>query len=208
MDLPRQTRDRLLLFAAAVAAIIAAHLLDPWFYAHFRVTDIYDDDWGRLLRVMGYLPLWLAAALALGLHEGSERGYRRAVLLAAAPVIAGIAGEILKLVFRRERPGAHEGHYFIRSFSERTFSTSGLALPSSHAIVAFGAAAILSRLFPRAWPVWWALAWGCGLSRTAAGAHFFSDIVVAAGAAWLVVAILWQEAMRRGPLTRTARSQS
>ena len=208
MDLPTPTRQRVVLFALAVVAIIIAHLLDPWFYAHFRVADIYNEDWGRFLRVIGYLPLWLVAALALGLHEGAERGYRRAVLLAAGPAIAGIAGELLKLLFRRERPGAHEGHYFIRPFDERTFSTSGLALPSSHAIVAFGAAAILSRLFPRAWPVWWALAWGCGLSRVAAGAHFFSDIVVAAGGAWLVVSILWREAGRRVPRTSAARTSS
>ena len=154
----------------------------------------YNEDWGRLLRVMGYLPLWFAAALALAMHDGRERGYRRALLLGLAPALTGLAGEMLKLLFRRERPGAHDGAYFLRPFSERTFSTSGLALPSSHAIVAFGGAAILSRLFPRAWPVWWALAWGCGLSRVAAGAHFLSDIVVAAIAAWLIVFGIWRAA--------------
>jgi membrane-associated phospholipid phosphatase len=184
-------------FLAATALIILAHLLDPWFYAHFRRADIYGEDWGRLLRVVGYLPLWFAAAIALALHEGKERGYTRALLLGAAPALSGIAGELMKLLFRRERPGAHDGHYFLRPFSERTFSTSGLALPSSHAIVAFGAAAILSRLFPRAWPVWWALAWGCGLSRIAAGAHFFSDVVVAAVGAWVVVDILSRAATKR-----------
>jgi membrane-associated phospholipid phosphatase len=199
VNLPDETRPRVLLFAAAAAGIIVAHLLDPWFYAHFRVENIYNEDWGRLLRVIGYLPLWFAAALALALHDGRERGYRHALLLGLAPALTGAAGEALKLLFRRERPGAHAGEYFIRPFSDRTFSTSGLALPSSHAIVAFGAAAILSRLFPRAWPVWWALAWGCGFSRMAAGAHFFSDIVVAAIAAWLVVAVLWKEAGRPVP---------
>ena len=196
MNLPDDNRSRALLFGAAVAGIIVAHLLDPWFYAHFRVEEIFNEDWGRLLRVIGYLPLWLAAALALAMHDGRQRGFRRALLLGLTPALTGLVGEALKLFFRRERPGAHEGAYFIRPFSERTWSTSGLALPSSHAIVAFGGAAILSRIFPRAWPVWWALAWGCGLSRVAAGAHFFSDIVVAAGAAWLVVALLW---VKQGP---------
>ena len=192
MNLPDETRKRVAFFGVALVAIIIAHLLDPWFYAHFRVENIYGEDWGRLLRVMGYLPLWFAAALALAMHDGKERGYRRALLLALTPALTGLVGEALKLFFRRERPGAHDGAYFIRPFAERPFSTSGLALPSSHAIVAFGAAATLSRLFPRAWPIWWALAWGCGFSRIAAGAHFFSDIVVAAVAAWVVVALLWR----------------
>src|SRR5688500_7193613 len=54
--------------AVALAAILLAHLIDPWFYQHFRVDNIYGKDWGRALRVMGFLPLWLTAALALALH--------------------------------------------------------------------------------------------------------------------------------------------
>jgi membrane-associated phospholipid phosphatase len=180
-------RSTLVLFVVAGAAIVFAHMLDGWMYRNFRVTDIYSEDWGRLLRVLGFLPLWFIAAFALWLQE---RVPRRALMLAFAPAFAGLTGEILKLLLRRERPGAHEGAYYFRPFAERTFSSGGLALPSSHAIVAFGAAAILSRLFPRAWVVWWGLAWGCGLSRVAAGAHFLSDVVVAAVAAWLVVAAL------------------
>lgn len=166
-----------------VVGIVIAHLIDPWMFGHFRMDDIYGEDWGRLLRVIGYLPLWLVLAFALWLHE-VPRSWRRPAALALSPAIAGIAGELLKLLLRRERPGAHEGAYYFRPFSERTFSTSGLALPSSHAVVAFGAAAILSRLFPRAWFIWWALAWGCALSRVAAGAHFFSDVVVSAIVGW------------------------
>jgi len=172
-------------------AILIAHGLDPWFYAHFRVQDIYSEDWGRLLRVLGYLPLWLVLALALWLQE-RPRGWRRPAALALSPAAAGIVGEVLKILLRRERPGAHDGAYVFRPFSERTFSSSGLALPSSHAIVAFGAAAILSKLFPRAWPVWWALAWGCALSRVAAGAHFLSDVVVSALAGWLIGLVVWR----------------
>ena len=175
-----------------VAAILVAHLLDSFFYNYVTYDDIYNRDWGRALRVLGFLPLWLAAALALWLHDRPVRGGARAQLLTAAVIVSGIAGELLKLVFRRERPGAHEGHYFFRSFLERPFSSSGLALPSSHAIVAFGAAAMLARLFPRARLVFWGAAWGCALSRVAAGAHFFSDVVVAACAAWLVSWLLWR----------------
>ncbi|MEX2281563.1 MAG: phosphatase PAP2 family protein [Gemmatimonadota bacterium] len=171
--------------------IVIAHLLDPWVFRQVRIENIYSEDWGRLLRVLGYLPLWLVLAFALWLQE-VPRGWRRPAALAMSPVIAGIAGELLKLLLRRERPGAHEGLYYFRPFSERTFSTSGLALPSSHAVVAFGAAAILSRLFPRAWIIWWALAWGCAFTRVAAGAHFLSDVIVSALVGWLAGWLTWR----------------
>ena len=180
-----------LLLLIAFAATALAHLLDAWFYTNFRYDKVYEEDWGRALRVLGHLPVWLIAALALALHDRPTRGYRRAALIAEAATLGGLAAEILKLILRRLRPYAADGDYVFRPFTERTFSTSGLALPSSHALIAFAAAAMLARLFPRARLVWWALAWGCGLTRVAAGAHFLSDIVVAAVAGWTVAAVLW-----------------
>jgi membrane-associated phospholipid phosphatase len=179
-------------FAFGLVAIALAHALDSWFYLNFRMAGIYEHDWGRALRVLGHLPVWLVAALALALHDREVRGYRRAALLAVAPALGGIVAEVLKLLLRRLRPYAADGAYVFRPFSERTFSTGGIALPSSHALVAFAGAAMLARLFPRAKWVWWGMAWGCGLSRVAAGAHFLSDIVVAAVVAWALVAALWQ----------------
>jgi membrane-associated phospholipid phosphatase len=99
-------------------------------------------------------------------------------------------GEILKILIRRLRPG-ETGEYVFRSFSERSFSSSGLGMPSSHAVIAFGAAAILSRLFPRAWPIWWLLGWGCALTRVLHGKHFLSDVMLAAIVGWLIAALLW-----------------
>jgi membrane-associated phospholipid phosphatase len=192
-------------FLYGVVTILVAHLLDGIAYRAFVLDDIYGDDWGRMLRVMGFVPLWLAAAAALVLHDAPlatlSRWARwaRGTLLVAAVAGAGIAGELLKLVLRRERPRAHEGAYVFRSFAERPFSSGGLAWPSSHAIVAFGAAAMLSRLFPRAWVVWWGLAWGCALTRVADRAHFVSDVVTAAVVAWLVVEAMWRLHARRRP---------
>lgn len=189
----------------AMVAIGGAHLLDSWMFRHFRIDGIYGEDWGRMLRVMGFAPFWLVAASALVLHDAPLAAlsrwtrWARGVLLIAAVAVSGIVGELLKLLLRRERPWAHDGAYVFRPFTERPFSTGGLAWPSSHAIVAFGAAAMLSRLFPRARIVFWALAWGCGLSRVAAGAHFFSDIVTAAAAAWLMTALVWRAHARRRP---------
>jgi membrane-associated phospholipid phosphatase len=177
-----------------LVAITAAVALDQWGYAHVVDRGIYDEDFGRLLRVMGYLPTWGVAALALYLVERAGRAdaRRRALLLLGSPVVAGIAAELLKLTLRRERPAVLDGLYSWRPFTERTFSSSGLALPSSHTMVAFGAAWMLCRLFPQARWVWITLAVGCGVSRVLAQAHFVSDVVVAALAAFATTSWLWR----------------
>ena len=185
-----------------IVAIVAAHLLDGWAWLHLVDPEVYEHDRGRLLRVVGYYPIWIAMALALWLQT---RDRRRALLLGVVPGLGGLAAEVFKLLLRRERPAPHDGEYFFRSFAERPFSTSGLALPSSHALVAFSGAFILCKLYPRAWPVWLALGAGCALTRVQAHAHFLSDVVTAAVAAWMVVDLCWR---RWGSETQEARSKT
>jgi len=192
-------------FSIVAAVLVAsAFALDGWVYDHVVYARVYEEDWGRLLRVQGFWPLWLLAAVALVLNDWPARAagrlypaLMRGYLLLASATAAGLLGEVLKLLFRRERPRAHDGEYFFRAFTDRPFSSSGLALPSSHTIVAFGAASMLARLFPRAWPIWFALAAGCGLTRVLVQAHFASDVVVAALAGWAVAAALWRWHLRR-----------
>jgi len=177
-----------------LTAVVVAHLLDPLVFRYVRVENVNNEDWGRMLRVMGFVPLWLAAGAALVLQQRTP--WRRIPrsdggLVVSGALLGAIAAELLKLVVRRRRPG-ELGEYVFRSFSDRPFSTGGLGLPSSHALVAFGAAAVLSRLFPRARIVWWTLAWGCAFTRVATGAHFLSDVVVAACVGWLVGALVWR----------------
>ena len=177
----------------ALVTLVVAHLLDGLAFQHLRYQEVNSQDWGRLFLVMGFLPTWMLAAAALALHDRDRvPRFRRANLLFFAPALSGLAGEILKITIRRLRPG-ETGEYVFRAFSERTFSSSGLGMPSSHAIIAFGAAAILSRLFPRAWPIWWLLGWGCALTRLLHGKHFLSDVVLAAIVGWLVAALLWRK---------------
>ena len=176
------------------AAIVVSHLLDPLVFRHVRVEGVNDEDWGRLLRVMGFVPLWLAAGAALLLHERTPRRLMmrsRGGLIIAGALLGGAVAELLKLLVRRLRPG-ELGEYVFRPFTERPFSTGGLGMPSSHALVAFGAAAVLARVFPRARVIWWGMAWGCAFTRVASGAHFLSDVVVAACVAWLLGALLWR----------------
>ncbi len=181
----------------ATVLLILAHLLDSWAYRHLVNHDVYNHDWGRLLRVMGYLPTWLLAAGAMAMlltgrsaARGLGQTLKPAILLALAPALAGLVAEVLKILIRRQRPEAGDGQYLFRPWSEKTFSTSGLGAPSSHAAVAFGAAFILCRLYPRAWPVWLLLAGGCAWTRVQDQAHFLSDVTIAAVAAYVVVWLL------------------
>ncbi|HEX6135583.1 MAG TPA: phosphatase PAP2 family protein [Longimicrobiales bacterium] len=181
-------------WVVAGVSIVLAHVLDAFAFRHLRLENAYGGDLGRMLRVMGFVPLWIAAGAALMLEDRTpwRRMHRsRGGLIIAGAILGGIAAELAKLLIRRRRPG-ELGEYVFRPFTERTLSTGGLGMPSSHALVAFGAAAVLSRLFPRARLIWWGLAWGCGLSRVAAGAHFLSDVVVAAVIGWLVGALVWR----------------
>jgi membrane-associated phospholipid phosphatase len=178
-----------------VLAFAGAMLLDKWVYDNIENPRVYDRDWGRLLRVMGFLGTWLALAIAVALQEGADPARRalakrRAGLLFWSAAVGGLVAEVLKLLLRRERPEVHAGEYGFRAFFERTWSTAGLALPSSHVLVAFAGAAMLARLYPRARWVGYVLAAGCGVTRVLAHAHFLSDVVMAAGLGWVVAYVM------------------
>jgi membrane-associated phospholipid phosphatase len=207
----------------AIGALLAATALDGWAYRVLVVPDVYDHDWGRMLRVVGFLPTWavVSAALVLCSSESGPAPDRpdipgaprlRALLPFIAAILGGIAAEVLKLLFRRERPDAHAGAYIFRSWRDHPLSSSGLALPSSHALVAFAAAAMLARLYPRARWLWFALAAGCAVTRVLARAHFLSDVTLAAIIGWAVAAMLWRWYLRlprlAWPLRNDGESQS
>ncbi|MBM3908932.1 MAG: phosphatase PAP2 family protein [Gemmatimonadetes bacterium] len=169
-------------------------LADRYFYDNWHNPNVYNLDWGRLMRVMGWAPTWMIAALAMWLHERPDNALqakRRAWYLVIASLAGGLVAEILKLLLRRERPNVLAGDYSFRLWSENPLSTSGLAWPSSHTMVAFAAATALARLFPRAKWVWYALAAGCAWTRLASRAHFFSDVVLGAFLGWCVGWGVW-----------------
>jgi len=187
------------LFAATLTVLcVIAQLTDRWMFHHFAYPGIYERGWGRLLRVAGYLPTWALVGLALVLHDWAPRvrrtlrhASRRGLLLFSSAAIAGAVAELLKLAFRRERPGLADGAHVFRAWSDQPLSTAQLGLPSSEAAVAFAAAAILARLFPEASALWYGLALACALTRVASGAHFLSDVVLAALVGYVVSLILW-----------------
>ena len=171
-----------------VLVIVTAHLLDRITWESLRDPRVNDRDWGRMLRSMGYLPVWIVAAFALLLHgEPGRRTRQRALFLLLAPALSGLAAEVAKLCFRRLRPDAERFAYVFRAFTEDPLSTRNLGLPSSHVMVAFGGAFALAWLFPRTRWVWFVLAAGCAATRVIALGHFLSDAVTAAVLAWFVV---------------------
>jgi membrane-associated phospholipid phosphatase len=173
----------------AIALVALSMLADGWVADNVRFGRVYETDWGRMLRNFGYLPFWLIAAIALALEDRARtEWWRRGTLLAVAPTAAGIIGEVLKVLVRRTRPPDVGNAYAFRAWSDHPFSSRGFGFPSSHAVVAFGAAAILARMFPRARCVWYAAATGCAISRLLAHAHFLSDVVAGA---LLGIAMAW-----------------
>ncbi|WP_041265562.1 phosphatase PAP2 family protein [Gemmatimonas aurantiaca] len=174
----------------SVVAIVLAHLLDPIAW-QWRMATVYEKDWGRLLRVMGFLPTWGLLGLAWWLQQDQPAARRHgAALLVLAPSAGGIVAEVLKLLVRRLRPDADTFGYVFRSFAEGPLSNRGMGMPSSHVLVAFAGAFALARLFPRAQWVFYTLAAGCAVTRILAHAHYLSDTVVAACVAWGVVALI------------------
>jgi membrane-associated phospholipid phosphatase len=166
--------------AVSVVAIVAAHLLDAWAWRMLRDPRVYERDWGRLLRILGYLPTWGIVALALW-QGGADRarGASRARLVLLAPLLGGVVAEVGKLLARRLRPDPELFGYAFRAFADGPWSNRGMGLPSSHMLVAFAGASALAVLFPRLRWLWYALAAGCGLTRVLAVGHFLSDVVVA-----------------------------
>lgn len=179
---------------AGCALSLLATLLDHSVYQSIVYARVYETDWGRALRMVGYWPTWIIVSIALWLDGRPPLGPWRAQVLALAVTVAGIGDEVLKLLIRRERPNAHDGMSVFRPFTQHPFSSAGLSTPSSHAVLAFAAAATMARLFPRSTWMWYLLAAGCAVTRLLARAHFFSDVVsgafVGAGAAYIIAAIM------------------
>jgi len=201
--LPIAVVDWRRVLAVIAAALLLAHAIDAVAWEQLRDPRVNEREWGRLFRSVGYVPTWLFGSAALWLQSppapgvaASGRGWR-AVALMLAPALAGGLAELMKIVVRRQRPGAESPEYLFRPYDVDLWSTKGLGLASSHTAVAFGAAAVLSRCFPATRAVWYVLATGCALTRVMAGAHYVSDTVAAAAIGWLTAEGVWRWAARR-----------
>ena len=193
---------RLLIGVLWIAALGAAFALDRPLAQYIAQRPFgYSFDLYAMFRLAGFLPLWAVVSVAFVLID-SERGWRhawrRGGLLWCAVTASGATAELLKMLVRRERPD-DVAMYVFRPWTESPFATGGMGWPSSHTAVAFAAAWLLCRLYPRAAVVWISMGAACAFSRLSSNAHFASDVVGAALVAYLVVAVLWRSGGRMFP---------
>lgn len=138
-----------------------------------------------LLRIWGSLWTWALIALVVRLQPKSiadlidDPATRQWKTMLFTPAIAGAIAEGLKLLIRRERPSELE-IYIFKAWSDQTWSTKDLGLPSSHAAVAFAGSVAISLLYQKLKVPAMVMAFGCAYTRVASGSHFPSDVVAGA----------------------------
>lgn len=182
-----------LALAVMASATVAAHLADRAVLHELFRPKLARHDWYEILRAAGDMRVWLIVGAALALADRTRRGVWRGASVTLAAILAGAAAELLKLMVGRERPvdGSviqNDGFYVwkgglfdaIPGFLGGFADSSNLGMPSSHAAVAFGGCVALSERWPATRLVLLPVAAGCGLTRMFTGAHFLSDVVVAA----------------------------
>ena len=177
-----------------LAFLVVPALGDQWAYAHLYVLKVYDHDWAMALRAAGTLYVWIPVTLIIWLvqrPEDAAAAKKTAYLLLGSAAGAGLLCELLKLVIRRMRPDVGAGEWVFREWSDHPFSSAGLATPSSHTMVAFGAATMMARLYPRARWVFYVIAWGCGVTRMLSRNHYLSDVTFGALLGWAVGWGIW-----------------
>lgn len=193
----------------SLAALVIPSFGDHWAYGHLYHAGLYGLDWAMALRAAGTLYVWLPVALIIWLvqrEQDATSAKRRALLVIGSPVLAGLVCEVMKLLIRRERPETAAGEWVFRAWSDRTFSTAQLATPSSHTMVAFGAATMLARLYPRARWVFYVIAWGCGATRVLSHGHYLSDVTFGALLGWAVGWGVWIQWGAKRPQIEDGRS--
>lgn len=187
--------ERRFLTATAVVCVwlFAFTFLDPLVLAHFRAADpnliafwrtltrVGDSGWMLAVSAataLAFLRL-AAAASTPRLRAGAAHAAGLAGFAFAAVALTGLAAAALKLAIGRARPKLADavGAYH---FEPLAFDFKLNSLPSGHAATLFALAAAAALI----WPRWRAAAvavavWGA-VSRTAAGAHYLSDVVAGA----------------------------
>jgi membrane-associated phospholipid phosphatase len=108
---------------------------------------------------------------------------------------AGLADDVLKVIFGRARPfmwlmGDTSGFHPFR------FKSQFNSFPSGHTTTSFAAAVAFSALFPRLRVVFFLVATAIGISRIMQDVHYLSD-VIAGAALGMTIAILVLPAFRK-----------
>lgn len=208
LDLSRLSRARRVALGVALLALVfvAISALDRALILRLGDPAGRDAPWRWALKQVGDLRFWVVVGI---ICFAWKRDWRWPAGLLGAAALAGGLAELAKLVIGRERPIRdfvlqNDGHYVWKDgplgpLFAGFWDPSNLGLPSSHAAVAFGGAALLGVLDPRLRPAALILATACGLTRVLAGAHFPSDVVLGAALGVLSAALIARLGRPRGP---------
>ncbi len=131
-----------------------------------------------------------------------DRGLRARGLIGGAAVAgAGLVELVIKNVTCRARPSAPEVGAYFTNFPCFPAKYAYASFPSGHATTAFAAAVFLALWYPRAAPIFLALALLVGLSRVLVGSHFPVDVWAGAliGTATALGVHAYVPAVRRHP---------
>ncbi len=165
---------------------------------HSPLWKLEQSQFYQFVRLVGFVPAWLAIAFACDLVLRRRRpSWDRSGVqtrddwvtpgMVVTIAVTGIGVALLKALIGRERPLIHDGDWFFKPFLRGFTDGSNLSTPSSHAAIAFVGALVISRLRPGTGVIAIPLAIGCAYSRVLVGAHFLSDVVLGAIVAWVVV---------------------
>jgi membrane-associated phospholipid phosphatase len=130
---------------------------------------------------------WIAVPVAVygfGRAHQDERARQAGILTGESMVDGLVAGEVLKLIFLRERPNVDNarGQFF------QTSAGANSSFPSEHSLVAWSAASALAAEYPAPWTQFalYSTATSVSLTRVMGQEHFPSDVLVGSSLGWLI----------------------
>ena len=176
---------------AVVSLIVAAAVVLPWdvSLAKFFMSDPLPGELRSLIHKTEFFGhAYGILGIAFTIYLVSELRRRQLLRLLCTAFAAGIACDVVKVLFHRVRPvdfsfAANEATFkglsflHVESFGQ-LFDSSLHSFPSAHTATAVAFALALGRMFPKAAKWFLVLAGMCAVSRFDGGAHFVSDTLI------------------------------